>query len=62
MTSRGEVLDKVRVDIGAAAFAAEIAKADENPEVVLEATYGWYWPLMCSLSAAPRCIWPTRWG
>ena len=25
------------------ALAAELAKAGEHPEVVLEATYGWYW-------------------
>jgi hypothetical protein len=24
-------------------LAAEIAKAGEHPDVVLEATYGWYW-------------------
>jgi len=24
-------------------LAAELAKAGEHPEVVLEATYGWYW-------------------
>jgi hypothetical protein len=25
------------------ALAAELAKAGEHPEVILEATYGWYW-------------------
>ena len=24
-------------------MAAELAKAGEHPEVILEATYGWYW-------------------
>lgn len=39
----GETLETVRIDNGAVALAAELAKAGENPEVVLEATYGWYW-------------------
>ncbi len=33
----------VRIDNDAAVLAAEVAKAGEHPEVVLEATYGWYW-------------------
>ena len=33
----------VRIDNEPMALAAEIAKAGEQPEVVLEATYGWYW-------------------
>ena len=39
----GETLDTVRIDNDAVALAAEVAKAGEAPEVVLEATYGWYW-------------------
>jgi transposase len=39
----GETLETVRIDNDAAALAAELAKAGEHPEVVLEATYGWYW-------------------
>ncbi len=39
----GETLDMVRIDNDAAVLAAEVAKAGEHPEVVLEATYGWYW-------------------
>jgi hypothetical protein len=33
----------VRIDNDPFALAAELAKAGEHPEVVLEATYGWYW-------------------
>jgi transposase len=33
----------VRIDNDAATLAAEVAKAGVHPEVVLEATYGWYW-------------------
>ena len=39
----GETLDTVRIDNDAITLAAELAKAGEAPEVVLEATYGWYW-------------------
>lgn len=42
-TPEGETLDTVRIDNDAMALAAELAKAGEHPEVVLEATYGWYW-------------------
>jgi len=40
-TPEGETLDTVRIDNDALALAAELAKAGEHPEVVLEATYGW---------------------
>jgi transposase len=39
----GERLSTVRIDNDPMALAAEVAKAGEHPEVVLEATYGWYW-------------------
>jgi transposase len=39
----GETLETVRIDNDAVALAAELAKAGEHPEVILEATYGWYW-------------------
>ncbi|MGH3515224.1 MAG: IS110 family transposase [Pseudonocardiaceae bacterium] len=42
-TPEGETLDTVRIDNDPLALAAELAKAGEHPEVVLEATYGWYW-------------------
>ena len=37
----GEVLERVRIDNDAMALACEVEKAGPNPEVVLEATYGW---------------------
>jgi hypothetical protein len=43
MSEGGEKLATVRIDNDPVALAAEIAKAGERPEVVLEATYGWYW-------------------
>lgn len=39
----GERSVPVRIDNDPVALAAEVAKAGEHPEVVLEATYGWYW-------------------
>ena len=39
----GTLLETVHLDNDAEAFAREIAKAGEHPEVVLEAGYGWYW-------------------
>jgi transposase len=39
----GQTLEKVRIDNDPVALAAELAKAGEHPEVILEATYGWYW-------------------
>jgi transposase len=43
MTEDGERLDSVRIPNDPMMLAAEIAKAGEHPQVVLEATYGWYW-------------------
>ncbi len=39
----GTILETVHLDNGREAFARELAKAGEHPEVVLEACYGWYW-------------------
>jgi transposase len=39
----GNILETVHLDNDREAFATEIAKAGEHPEVVLEACYGWYW-------------------
>jgi transposase len=43
MTEAGERLDSVRIPNDPMVLAAEIGKAGEHPQVVLEATYGWYW-------------------
>jgi transposase len=43
MAENGDRLGSTRIDNDAMALAAEIAKAGEHPQVVLEATYGWYW-------------------
>jgi transposase len=43
MTPEGEKLATVRIANSPERLSAEIAKAGPAPEVVLEATYGWYW-------------------
>jgi transposase len=42
-TAAGAVLESVQVVNGADRLGEVIARAGEAPEVVLEATYGWYW-------------------
>lgn len=42
-TPEGDVLEQVRIENDPVSLALEIAKAGSDPEVVLEATYGWYW-------------------
>jgi transposase len=39
----GEKLGAVRVNNDAMSIASALADAGPNPEVVIEATYGWYW-------------------
>ena len=43
MNEGGEVLETVRVANDPLEFALAVAKAGSDPEVALEATYGWYW-------------------
>ena len=40
-TAAGETLETVRIANDPMVLAAELAKAGPEPEVVLEATYGW---------------------
>jgi transposase len=43
MTEAGEQLETVRISNDPEYLAQVMARAGEAPEVVLEATYGWYW-------------------
>ena len=36
-------MSAVRIDNDPVALAAAVAEAGPSPEVVIEATYGWYW-------------------
>ena len=42
-TASGEVLEAVRIVNDVQRLASVMARAGDCPEVVLEATYGWYW-------------------
>lgn len=43
MTPEGEQLGVARIGSDPVRLAGEMAGWGERPEVVLEATYGWYW-------------------
>jgi hypothetical protein len=43
MSAEGERLEAVRFHNSTEELTTQIAKAGTAPEVVLEATYGWYW-------------------
>jgi len=43
LNESGERLSVTRIDNTPAALAAAVTAAGEHPEVVIEATYGWYW-------------------
>jgi transposase len=47
MTEAGETLETVRISNDPEYLRAVMARAGEAPEVVLEATYGWYWAADC---------------
>ena len=39
----GELISKVHIDNGPDALVDAVAAAGPEPEVVVEATFGWYW-------------------
>src|SRR4051812_15644810 len=43
MSGTGEVLETTRISNDVEYLRTVMARAGEHPEVVLEATYGWYW-------------------
>ena len=64
--SDGEVLSKVHIDNDPVALAAAVSAAGPNPEVVLEATFGWYWAadVLADLGANVHLAHPlgNNWG
>ena len=62
----GEVLSKVHIDNDPVALARAVAAAGPEPEVVLEATFGWYWAadLLSELGARVHLAHPlgNNWG
>jgi hypothetical protein len=43
MTAAGDVLETIRISNDRQCLRAVMERAGEDPEVVLEACYGWYW-------------------
>jgi transposase len=54
MTAEGERLEAVRFSNDPEMLARQIAKAGVAPQVVLEATYGWYWAVDALQAAGAR--------
>lgn len=61
-TAADEVLEATRIINDVDRLADVMARAGEHPEIVLEATYGWYWAVDTLQDVAPPRIWRTRWG
>ena len=58
----GEQLSAVRIVNDPVALGLQLEQAGPNPEVVLEATYGWYWAVdVLQACGCARCIWRIRW-
>lgn len=53
-TAAGEQLGAVRIANDPMTLMAEVGKAGRSPEVVLEATYGWYWAADALAEAGAR--------
>ena len=64
--AEGEVLAKVHIDNDPVALAQAVAPAGPEPEVVLEATFGWYWAadVLTELGARVHLAHPlgNNWG
>jgi len=61
-TGAGEALEVVRITNDLDSLAAVMARAGEAPQVVLEASYGWYWGSMPCRPVGRRSISRTRCG
>jgi transposase len=53
-TDAGEVLESVRISNDIESLNRVIARAGVDPEVALEATYGWYWAVDALQAAGAR--------
>ena len=59
MDEAGERIDCVRINNDPIWFAQEVSKAPKGSDVVIEATYGWYWAVDLSETSATWSICPT---
>ena len=62
MTEAGEHLETVRISNDPEYLRQVMARVGEAPEVVLEATYGWYWAADTLAELGARVHWRIRWG
>jgi len=62
----GTALETAQIENSALALAEVVARAGESPEVVLEATYGWYWAadVLAEMGASTHLAHPlgNNWG
>jgi hypothetical protein len=56
-----EQFSAVRIVNDPVALELQLQEAGADPEVVLEATYGWYWAVDVLQACGARCIWRIRW-
>lgn len=63
---RGKEVGVVRIDNDPMALAAAVTDADPQPQVAIEATYGWYWAVdvLEELGAEVKLVNPSglAWG
>ena len=57
----GEQLSAVRIANDPALLRLQVELAGADPEVVLEATYGWYWAVDVLQACGDGCIWLILW-
>ena len=55
MADDGEVLGWTRLANDPETLVAEVRKAGEDPQVAIEATYGWYWAVDACADAGLDC-------
>jgi hypothetical protein len=64
--SAGRMVETIHIDNNPLALAEAVARAGESPEVVGEASYGWYWAadVLAELGAAVHLAHPlgNNWG
>src|SRR3712207_9531162 len=61
MTETGQRLETVRIANDPEYLRQVMVRAGEAPEVVLEATYGWYWAADTLTELGATVTWRTRW-
>jgi transposase len=62
MTEAGERLEMVGISNDLEYLRQVMARAGEAPEVVLEATYGWYWAADTLAELGAKVHWAHPWG